>query len=44
MRIRPIGAAGNKGAAGAKIRVYEAGGLGDAKKLIAYEQAGIYGR
>jgi len=44
VRIRPIGAAGNKGAAGAKIRVYEAGGLGDAKRLIAYEQVVIYGR
>lgn len=44
VRIRPIGAAGNKGAAGAKIRVYEPGGLGDPKKLIAFEQVGIYGR
>lgn len=44
LRIRPIGAACNKSAAGAKIRIYEPGGLGDAKKLIAYEQVCIFGR
>jgi hypothetical protein len=44
LRIRPIGAAGNKSAAGAKIRLYEAGGLHDPKKLIAHEQVGIYAR
>ena len=44
LRVRPIGAPGNKGAAGAKIRVYEAGAMGDARKLIAFEQVGIYAR
>ena len=44
LRIRPIGAPGNKAAAGAKIRLYEAGGLNDPKRLIAYEQVGIYAR
>lgn len=44
LNVRPIGLAGNKGAAGAKIRVYEAGGLGNAKELVAYEQVAIWAR
>ena len=44
LNIRPIGRAGNKGAAGAKIRLYEAGGLGDPKKLLASEQVAIWAR
>ncbi|MGD0896288.1 MAG: CRTAC1 family protein [Thermoguttaceae bacterium] len=44
LRVRPIGLAGNKGAAGAKIRVYEAGGLGDATRLVGYEQVTIWAR
>jgi hypothetical protein len=38
VRVRPIGLAGNKGAAGAKIRVYAAGDT----KLLWYEQVAIY--
>ncbi len=44
LRIRPIGAKGNRSAAGAKIWVYEAGGLGDTKKLLWFEQVAIWGR
>ena len=44
LRVRLIGRAGNAAAAGAKIRVYEAGGLNDPAKLIWYEQVGIWGR
>ncbi|MBM4034063.1 MAG: VCBS repeat-containing protein, partial [Planctomycetes bacterium] len=44
LRIRPIGAKGNRSAAGAKIWVCEAGGLGDAKKLLWFEQVAIWGR
>jgi hypothetical protein len=38
LRVRPIGPAGNKGASGAKIRLYEAG----TDKLLAYEQVVIH--
>jgi hypothetical protein len=38
IRVRPIGRAGNKGAAGAKIRIYAAG----AQQLLWYEQVAIY--
>lgn len=44
LNIRPIGLRGNKGAAGAKIRIYEAGSLGEASKLLAYEQVAIWAR
>jgi hypothetical protein len=44
LNVRPIGLKGNRGAAGSKIRLYEAGGLGDPKKLIWYEQVAIWGR
>lgn len=40
LRVRPIGAAGNRAAAGAKIRVYETG----TQKLLWYEQVVIAGR
>lgn len=40
LRIRPIGIPGNKGAAGAKIRVMEAG----SQKLVGFEQVVIAGR
>ncbi len=40
LNVRPIGAAGNRGAAGAKIRVFEPG----TQKLICYEQVVIAGR
>jgi hypothetical protein len=40
LNIRPIGAPGNRAAAGAKIRLYEPG----TKKLLAYEQVVIAGR
>ena len=38
MRVRPVGAAGNRGAAGAKIRVTEPG---DAAKIVWFEQVMI---
>ncbi len=38
LRVRPVGAAGNRGAAGAKIRVSEAG---NATKLLWFEQVMI---
>ncbi|HEY7427060.1 MAG TPA: sigma-70 family RNA polymerase sigma factor [Gemmataceae bacterium] len=38
LRVRPIGAAGNKGAAGAKVRLYAAG----TRQLLWYEQVAIY--
>lgn len=38
LRVRPIGPAGNRGAAGAKIRVYQPG----TQRLIWYEQVAIY--
>jgi len=38
LRVRPIGQAGNGGAAGAIIRLYEPGG----ERLIWYEQVAIY--
>ncbi len=44
LRVRPIGLAGNKAATGAKIRVYEAGGLGDVTKLVGYEQVAVWAR
>lgn len=44
LRVRPIGPAGNKAAAGAKIRVYEAGGLANARKLVGYEQVAVWAR
>ncbi|MCX5683946.1 MAG: VCBS repeat-containing protein, partial [Planctomycetota bacterium] len=39
LRVRPVGAAGNRGAAGAKIRITEAGGTD--RKLLWYEQVMI---
>jgi hypothetical protein len=52
LRVRPIGKKGNRSAAGAKIRIYEAGGLGDSstslragpRKLLWLEQVSIWGR
>jgi hypothetical protein len=44
VRVRLVGARGNRGAAGAKIRIYEAGGLGDRGRLIGYEQIAVWGR
>ncbi|HUT36928.1 MAG TPA: VCBS repeat-containing protein [Planctomycetota bacterium] len=44
LRVRPIGKKGNRSAAGAKIRVYEAGGPGDPRKLLWFEQVAIWGR
>lgn len=38
IRVRPVGAAGNRGAAGAKIRLTE---TGQSQKLIGYEQVMI---
>jgi hypothetical protein len=38
LRVRPIGTPGNRGAAGAKIRVYTPGG----DRLLWYEQVAIY--
>lgn len=38
IRVRPVGTKGNRGAAGAKIRVTEPG----SGKLLAYEQVSIY--
>jgi hypothetical protein len=40
IRVRPVGLAGNRGAAGAKIRVYAAG----SDQLLWYEEVGIYCR
>ena len=44
LNVRPVGSAGNKGAAGAKIRIYEAGHAGDPSKLLWYEQVSIWTR
>ena len=44
LRVRLIGKKGNRSAAGAKIRVYEAGGLDDPKRLLWFEQVAIWGR
>ncbi len=44
LRVRLIGAKGNRAAAGAKIRIYQAGALGDRAKLLWYEQVAIWGR
>jgi hypothetical protein len=38
LRVRPIGSRGNRGAAGAKIRLYAAG----TQQLIGYESVAIY--
>ena len=40
MRVRPVGLDGNRGAAGAKIRIYAAG----TDELLWYEEVGIYCR
>jgi hypothetical protein len=40
IRVRPVGLAGNRGAAGAKIHVYAAG----TDQLLWYEEVGIYCR
>jgi MYXO-CTERM domain-containing protein len=40
IRVRPVGLAGNKGASGAKIRVYAAG----TEQLLWYEEVGVYCR
>ena len=40
VRVRPVGAAGNRGAAGAKIRLFDPG---DPAKLLWYEQVQIVG-
>ena len=44
IRLRLTGRRGNRAAAGAKIRLYEAGGLGDRERLLWYEQVAIWGR
>ena len=44
LRVRPVGRPGNRGAAGAKIRIYQAG-AGDqpeAKRLLWFEQVTIF--
>ena len=44
LNVRPVGLAGNQGAPGAKIRVYEAGQLGRAAPRVGYEQVAIWAR
>ena len=44
LNVQLIGKQGNRAATGSIIRVYEPGGLGDAKKLVWYEQVCIWGR
>jgi len=44
LRLRLTGRKGNRCAAGAKIRIYEAGGLDDPKKLVWFEQVAVWGR
>jgi transmembrane sensor len=44
VRIRPAGKPGNRAALGAKIRLYEPGGLNDPARLIACEQIALWGR
>lgn len=44
LRVRLVGARGNRSAAGTKIRIYEAGGLGDPGRLLWYEQLAVWGR
>ena len=44
LRMRLIGRKGNRSATGAKIRIYETGGLGDVRKLLWYEQVAVWGR
>ena len=44
IRVRLIGRRGNRAAAGAKIRLYEAGSPGEPKRLLWYEQVAIWGR
>ena len=44
LRVRPIGKRGNRAAAGATIRIYEAGGLGDPRRLLWHEQVAVWGR
>ena len=44
LRVRPVGLAGNKGAAGAKIRLTESGSQSGGGKLLWYEQVAIFGR
>ncbi|MGB2824286.1 MAG: VCBS repeat-containing protein [Phycisphaerae bacterium] len=44
VRVRPIGRRGNRAASGARISIYEAGGLGDRRRLLWYEQVAVWGR
>ena len=44
VRVRPIGAKGNRAAAGAKIRIFEPGREGKPGKLLWFEQVAIWGR
>ena len=44
LRIQLIGVKGNMAATSAKIRVYEPGGLGNARQLVWYEQVAVWGR
>jgi len=44
LRVRLVGAKGNAAATSAKIRVYQAGGLGDPAKLCWHEQVAVWGR
>jgi len=44
LRLRLVGGKGNWSAAAAKVRIYQAGGLGDPRRLLWYEQIAIWGR
>ena len=42
LRVRPVGLPGNRGAAGAKIRIFAAGSPSGSPQLLWYEQVAIY--
>ena len=44
LHLRLVGPPGNRSAAGAKIRIYQPGGLDDPRRLLWYEQIAIWGR
>jgi hypothetical protein len=44
LRLRLVGKQGNRSAAGAKIRIYQAGGLDDPQRLLWFDQIAIWGR
>lgn len=44
LRVRLVGARGNRSATGAKIWVYEIGGLGQPGRLVWFEQIAVWGR